>query len=45
MKCREKAVLDCTGLIMGCLGEETKAEKGRGLGDLRDEKTHRKTEL
>jgi len=37
--CEEKAVPDHTGLIMGCLGEEPKVEKGRGLGDLGRDKS------
>lgn len=33
--CKGKTVLDCTGLIMGCLGGETKGgERERSLGDL-----------
>lgn len=32
--CRARAVQDCTGLPMGHLGGETKAEKRRELGDL-----------
>lgn len=32
--CRQRAFGDCTGLIMGCLGGESKAGKRMDLGDL-----------
>lgn len=32
--CKHRADHDCTELTTGCLGEEQKAGKERGLGDL-----------
>lgn len=34
MMCRGRAFWDCTGFIIECLGEESKEEKRRDLGDL-----------
>lgn len=34
MGCRGKGFGDCMGLIVGCLGKETKVENGRDLDDM-----------
>lgn len=34
MGCRGSVFWDWTGLLMGCLGEESEAKKRRDLGDL-----------
>jgi len=39
MGCRGTTVLNCTGLIVECLGEELKARESRHLGDLERKKT------
>lgn len=34
MECRGRAFWVCTGLMVGCLGEESKVGKRRDFGDL-----------
>lgn len=43
VRCRGRAFQVCTGLIMGCLGQEAEVEKGKDRGDL-GRNTHRKVE-
>lgn len=37
MGCRGREFGDCTRLVMACIQEETKVEKGRDVGDLGEE--------